>query len=466
MTFSKIRGGRATTVETWDGVRSGAGDGRPFRLIFLSLCLVMAIGIAAGPAFAATYYVNNSGSPVCHDATTAGSQTNPFCTPDYGLTRIASGDTLYVRSGTYNIANGFWGITGPSGTASAPTHISVYPGDTVTLVGQGVDTGRIKFSNVSYMTFDGFKVTNFNQGLFAETINHVTISFCEVYNVGQEAIHIRFNSSFVTIDSCTVHDTGKYAYDGEGMYIGSSTSESTVDNTNNVTVKNSRIYNTNDEAIELKPGTHDCVVDGNNISAANLNNVTPGYGGAAIEVNEAVAAPQHWDSNPNHIIRNNFVHNTGPGGTYQLYNSGIRLGTGATAYNNVIYGIQSPGVGILVDNNASDSYTRNLYHNTIDVTSSRAVALSGGTADVRNNIGPTSTSNKATSSAYYVNAAGADYHLVAGSAPINAGVDLTSVVPTDIEGNSRSLNPPPDLGAYEFVGAKPAAPTNVQAIVH
>lgn len=423
--------------------------------------------MSAQRASAGTYYVDNSGSPVCHDATTAGTQSNPFCTPDYGVTRIASGDTLYVRSGIYNISGGFWGITGPSGTPSAPTHISVYPGDTVTLVGEGVGSGRVKFSNVSYMTFDGFQITNFNQGIMGETVAHLTITNCQVYTIGQEAIHIRYNSSFVTISGCTVHDTGKYAFDGEGFYIGSSTSESTVDNTNNVTLKNNTIYNTADEGIELKPGTHDCSVDSNNISAANLNDLTPGYGGAAIEVNEAVAAPQHWDSNPQHIIRNNLVHNTGPGsGANQIYNSGIRLGTGSLAYNNVIYGIQANGVGIIVDNNAGDSYTRMIYHNTIDVTSSQAISVSGAITDTRNNIGPISTNNLATSKSYYKNASSGDYHLIAGAAPIDAGIDLTSVVSTDIEGNARTAHMPPDLGAYEFVGNPPNPPTNLTVAVH
>src|SRR5690348_15227007 len=63
---------------------------------FLFLLALICVGSVSAPA--ATYYVNNSGAPVCHDATTAGTQTNPFCTPDYGSTRIAAGDTLYVQA--------------------------------------------------------------------------------------------------------------------------------------------------------------------------------------------------------------------------------------------------------------------------------------------------------------------------------------------------------------------------------
>ena len=168
---------------------------------------------------------------------------------------------------------------------------------------------------------------------------------------------------------------------------------------------------------------------------------------------------QHWDSNPNHMIRNNVIHDVGPGSGGASLNSAIRAGTGGKYYNNVIWGINSGGDGILADNQSSDSYTRVIYHNTIDVVSARAVVVSSATADIQNNIGPTiGTNNLATSNAYYVNESGHDYHLVAGSAPINAGANLTNVVPTDIEGTSRVVNSPPDLGAYEYAnGGAPSS---------
>jgi hypothetical protein len=88
----------------------------------------------------------------------------------------------------------------------------------------------------------------------------------------------------------------------------------------------------------------------------------------------------------------------------------------------------------------------------VNLPSDRAIVLSSGTTDVKNNIGPATTNNIATSDAYYVGKTAANYHLASGTAPINAGSNLTSIVPTDIEGTSRSTNPPPDLGAYELWG--------------
>jgi len=410
---------------------------------------------------AASYYVNNSGSPTCSDTSgQLGTLAAPFCTISYGIGRMSGGDTLNVRTGIY--AETLY-ISGPSGTSSAHTVIQAYPGDTPTIQGPNTSNGRVKLSGVSYVDFIGFGVTNFNQGIFIEgSSSHVTVKNCTVYGIGQEGIHVHDNSSYIMLQGNAVHDTGVCCYNGEGFYIGTGDS-GPADNTNNVTIIGNTAYNTTDEGIELKSGTHDCIVDGNRFHNNNSNN--NGYGGASIEVDAAVSGVQNWPQNPNHIIRNNIVYSAGPGTGPSNINSGIHCATGCTAYNNVIYGINFLGYGLFTDNPASDSYSRNFYHNTVDVIGARAFVNNGGSADVRNNIGPTSGNNLATNNAYYVNEPAADYHLATNSPPVNAGVDLTSIVPTDIEGFSRLVCPPPDLGAYEYHCSRPSPPTNLAVVV-
>ena len=71
--------------------------------------------------------------------------------------------------------------------------------------------------------------------------------------------------------------------------------------------------------------------------------------------------------------------------------------------------------GISIDNADSDDYVRRIYHNTIDLPNSRAVVSSGGASvDIRNNIGPSSTTNIATQNAFFVNKAAGDYRLAVG----------------------------------------------------
>jgi hypothetical protein len=232
---------------------------------------------------------------------------------------------------------------------------------------------------------------------------------------------------------------------GEGFYIGSAPSLPT-DNTYNVIIRSNLVYDCASEGIEFKPGTHNCLAEGN-----TMYNCCTGEPFRTIEIDEVL----NWNSDPNHVIRNNIVHDT---------KTPVRAGTGCSVYNNVFYNISSPYYVIRVDNLSGDPYTRRIYHNTMVVPSTRAVSLGGGTTDLRNNIGPSSANNMASTNAFYVDVPGLNFRLASGSAPIDAGVDLSSVVAFDLDGNSRLNGSPPDMGAYEFVGTRPSPPQNLRVV--
>jgi len=249
-------------------------------------------------AYCATYYVDNSGSPTCSNSLPYGTEANPWCTINYGITHISGGDNLYVKAATYH--EDVY-IAGPAGSVNKDTLIKAYPD--VIIYGSGVGSGRVKIANTSHITFDGFAMTNFNQGLFVESASYITVQNCSVYNVGQEGIHIKLNSSYVTIQNCTIHDTRAWQYNGEGIYVGTAATQTPLDNTHHINIRNNTIYNTNDECIELKPGTHDSIIEGNTMyNCLTDPGITQTWWGS-IEVNEAVNTNQHWDSNPNHIIQ-------------------------------------------------------------------------------------------------------------------------------------------------------------------
>jgi hypothetical protein len=286
---------------------------------------------------------------------------------------------------------------------------------------------------------------------------HILVQGITVHDVGQEGIAIRAGSAtgprdFVVRDSL-VYNTGRLgsSQNGEGIYVGNS---SGTDNTNGVTLLNNIVHDAQDECIELKGDSHDIIVDGNEL----YNCLTPGssFGstGGAIEVDE----PRNSSTNPNQIIRNNVIHDIGINAG--ITKRGIRAGTGATIYNNVLYNINSAHTCILSN---STNYSRVIYHNTIDCTTGNALVNSGTTVTSANNIGPNTTNNSAISSAFFVNYAGHDYHLVTGAAVVNVGLDLRSTVPLDKDAGTRDVAP--DRGAYEYsnVGdGPPAAPTNLR----
>ena len=399
--------------------------------------------VLARAANAAERYVDNSEAASCSNSPSGGSQSRPWCTINYAVGRVEPGEIVYVKNGTYR--EDVY-IDGKNGGANYITFQN-YPGHSPIIEGKGVSGGRNKIANSSFIRFAGFTITNIQQGIFVEASNNIILQNLKIHHIGQEAVRVRMNSSFVTIQDSTIHDTRQWRYNGEGVYIGTSSSQQPdsppYDNTHDILVKNNTIYNTSDECIEAKEGTYNVTIDGNTMHNCLLSPdiTSPNWG--AIEVMEH---RKYYGSNPNHVIKNNII---------RTAKTAIGAHTGVTVFNNVIYGQTGNFRGISIDNGDLDNYVRRIYHNTIDLPISRAVVSSNGASvDIRNNIGPGSTNNIAANDAFFANKALGDYHLAPGKAPIDAGVDLTMAVPQDIEGGSRSKRPPSDFGAYEF-GAGP-----------
>jgi hypothetical protein len=102
----------------------------PVRLLALSsiMCSVLLTGGVLSPlaATAATYYVATTGNDI-----NPGSQAQPFKTIRKGLIVLRTGDTLYLRGGTY-VENINSPIQGGTSWSNATT-IAAYPGETVTV---------------------------------------------------------------------------------------------------------------------------------------------------------------------------------------------------------------------------------------------------------------------------------------------------------------------------------------------
>jgi hypothetical protein len=397
-------------------------------------------------ASGSVYYVAPNGND-----SNNGSINSPWATIRGATGKMKSGDTLYVRGGNYSE---IWDIYGPNGTQGAPTVVMAYPGETPIFIGPGISNNANSLNSLNWFVLDGLTINSYQQALFVWSgCSNVTVRNLTVYNTGQEGIHVRDYSYNITIEKCTIHDTGKGGVNGEGLYLGTSDFSGANDGTHNLIIRSNTLYNTLSEGIELKPGTHDITIDHNILYSCNKAGVTTGAGGGSIEVDEE-GTYNKYNGNPNHIIVGNIVWDTP---------IGIRAGNGGWYYNNVVYGASQ--YGLLINNNDADPYTRYVYNNTIDMPTSSALVNNGGTTDIKNNIGPNTANNMATSAAYYVNAANHDYHLVSGSAPVDKGVTVSGVT-VDFDGNPRPSGSAFDIGAFEFQGAqvKPAAPTGLHIV--
>jgi hypothetical protein len=373
---------------------------------------------------------------------------------------MASGDTLYVKNGTYNES---FTIRGPDGTVSAPTKILNFPGHTPILRGGGIGSGRMKIADTVYLDFEGFETTNHQHGLYVDDdcgpvfgcpASNINIRRVTAHDVGGECFAARGNVHDIVFEGVTAYNCGlSGSENGEGIYVGGANAS---DSTHHITIRNSTVHHTKDEGIELKHDSHDIMVEGNLVYEALNPGSSFSNTGGAIETNPSQGA---FAGNPNIVIRNNTIRDI-----HLVNNSSgyaIQLDVGATVYNNILYNIGSPYPGI--NSSGSDGFARLIYHNTIDVPSARALTSSGTTPTVSNNIGPSSTNNSTVNSAFFVNYVGHDYHLVSGATVVNAGVDLRATVPVDKDGVTRDATP--DRGAYEYANGDnvpPVAPTNLR----
>lgn len=173
------------------------------------------------------------------------------------------GDLIVMAPGTYT---GRYSLT-PSGTALQP--ITLYGPRTAILNGGGIAASPLTVTvRGSYWVLQGFTITNAYQPLFLIGAQHSTVRGLEIYNIGQEAIHIHTAAKNNLIDNNYIHDTGKTNPQfGEGVYVGSAQSHwvsGQPDHTDNNTVSNNVIGpNIGAQMVDVKEGTTGTIVSGN-----------------------------------------------------------------------------------------------------------------------------------------------------------------------------------------------------------
>ncbi len=143
------------------------------------------------------------------------------------LQNVKAGDEIILRPGVYQpeASYGMWRIFEAHADGTPQQHIilrSEDPDNPATLAGLTAQSKCVLTVTGSYWEIRDLKIRNAGKGIFLAQSEHSIISGCEVYEIGDEAIHIIDDSSYNIVENCTVHDTGllnpKY---GEGVYIGS-----------------------------------------------------------------------------------------------------------------------------------------------------------------------------------------------------------------------------------------------------
>ena len=121
------------------------------------MILALLVLFLASPSWAATYFIAPGGSDSnpCTEA-------QPCATYGRARTNLASGDTLYLRGGTYSETILMTKDSAlPSGTSwGSATTIAGYPGETVTLTGGGIQATIYDSALMQYVVFQNFHLTN------------------------------------------------------------------------------------------------------------------------------------------------------------------------------------------------------------------------------------------------------------------------------------------------------------------
>ena len=128
----------------------------------------------------------------------------------------------------------------------------------------------LHLSGASFWHLAGFTVTGGRKGVMVDGGTGVRIEALMVTSMGDEAVHLRSNSTDNVVVGNTIRDTGlRKPKFGEGIYVGSAESNwcqltgCGPDRSDRNVVEGNDIARTTAEAVDIKEGTRDGVVRGN-----------------------------------------------------------------------------------------------------------------------------------------------------------------------------------------------------------
>ncbi len=405
---------------------------------------------------AAIYYVSTTGKD---DGNEIGSKTSPFRTIAKGSRKLAPGDTLYIRKGTYieGMEHNYGGFKFVNGTSKSKTRFAAYPGEEALAKGYTAnDSGKViikppkKAEGVTFVVW------------FSQNTEYIEISGL-VLDAGPGG-QLKFDHSYKDniwaknnrLINNEIRNGGGVGGGGGNEIIGN-------------WIHHSEVY-----------GIYTAIDNGR--FEGNLVEDIRGHGIHLFQQNHQVNG---W------VIRNNIIRRTG--GNYYPTSIGrtgkhrplpaVVLARGSSQfYNNLVY--DNPYGGVHLGLGAVDTLVAN---NTIYGNGKYGINLiapqpgNGGSKNARviNNIvygnngnnGPqiddkganTTLQKNLTTDPKFVKAAAGDFRLQVGSPAINKGVRLPEV-PFDFTKTRRPAGAY-DIGAYEYGAAKTitlSAPTNLR----
>ena len=415
-----------------------------------SICFTLFIFLAfifiSSSARAANYYVDKSNSRASDS--NHGTESAPLKTIQRGVSIAVSGDTVYVKAGTY-----YEKITGVnSGRSGSPITFKNYGNHVVTIDGSNQSDYRVvHFRDNDYIVWDGLNVRNGSTRGAWFCGNHNIIQNSKFYNNGN--LNTSGATGLTVIDSNNVIVRNCTAY-GNGW------NGISVEQGNNVTVEHSVSYdNRAHMGIQLFQNYSQSgkMWKNNNVRYNTVYNNAIGIFSLHQEYNEL----------SNNLVINNIEDGILLSATY----NGLSNYQGHTRiYNNTIrgngrYGVRNDSASHMIiknnifANNASSGIHdgRNSSTHQIDYNlyyQNGNIFSGGGTYSSVSSLSSSKGYEKHSVSGnpLFKDVSQKDYSLMSGSPAIDAGVDISKDSlgsPTDFLGTPRPQNGRFDIGAYE-----------------
>ena len=207
------------------------------------------------------------------------------------LLNARPGDCIRLAPGTYTAPDAYrisyakmdrnvYFYSRASGTADKPITIESEQANKKAEI-EGIrtsDSGYILWINGAHWNIRNLVLRRGGKGLVLDEASNSRVSGVEVYNVGDEGIHLRSGTSNTVVENCVVDGTGlKQPGFGEGLYIGSDNGQwdKYKKDCNNNTIRGCTIRNTTAEGVDVKEGTtrniiERCKIYGGAISGENF----------------------------------------------------------------------------------------------------------------------------------------------------------------------------------------------------
>jgi parallel beta-helix repeat protein len=444
------------------------------KFLYVFLIVHSTLYILHSPVFAQTphtYYVATTGND-----TNPGTISQPFKTIQHGIDAMSGGDTVYIRGGVYNQPVKFSYKTNTSGLYLT---LSSYNNEAVIIDGTNVPFNYDQEGLVYVKRSDNVRITGLTvqhadmAGIYVSYTNNTVIENNHTYDTVKSGIsawgatNIKIYGNDIAL-ACNPHPN--YPMSEENI---------SLDHVDGFEVKNNYVHQaanipdgaSGGEGINLKDGCSNGTVHHNTVHLDERPDGKPS--------NRLAFGIDAWNSTDNtHDVEfyDNIAYNSGVGFIVSSEQGGTV--DGVKLYNNIAYNNIRGGFAIPWWSGTKDGIKRNIqfinnvsYHNGYGFQNT---SPKNENVLIRNNIFYQNTvaidllsgsesqflldHNLTSEDPRFVNPAGANFHLQAGSPAIDLG-SASSAPTTDFDGIIRPQGTGFDIGAFEYTSTLSPTPT-------